>query len=224
MKDLVLEFFNRNFTEGDWTELEHILRDSPEEAARLASLAEQSYLRTGLPLPQWPADVPLRPVKKSGVFGSGGTWIGLAAAALLGVALLAWKLSAPSSQVEVKTTLEPVVPPALSKTAAPPLVLHRLPPPPMAVPRKAAEGAEAGQLSVLVELEEAQPVTVEVLDPSNRLRRVLFTGRLGAGDWSIRWDGLLSNGLPAASGDYRIQVQAGPNLLSKDVEIESKGP
>ena len=235
MSDLVAKFFESNFTEDDWGELERVLQSSPGEAERLANLAERDYLKTGLPVPHWPGGKPLGPGGGSGGATGAGPWIVFSTVLLLGVGTAVWHwlaprrpmLSAgPSLAAPVDSVPKPTAVPSakmLFKTGGPvSLGAHDFPPPPMAVPRKAGEDtAEAGQLAVVVELEEAEPVTVKVLGPSGELERTLFTGRLNPGKWSIDWDGLMPDGKPALSGRYRIQVQAGPNLLAKEVEIAS---
>jgi hypothetical protein len=233
MPDLIPDFFKRDLNEPEWQELEKKLEQDPGEAERLASHAEQAYLKTGLPMPQWPRGGPGLPSKKPLSGPEISSWIGLSAAVLLGTAMVLWHFwPSPSMEVPLKAALpvipatKPIDPEAVSiaSKAVPAVELNQaLSPPPMAIPEKViSEGKEASTLSVVVELESPAPVTVGVYDPSGKLDRVLFTGPMSAGQWAIHWDGLLSNGQPAPSGDYRIQVRAGINMLQKSIHLETR--
>ncbi len=211
MKNLVNEFFNRNLTEAEGQNLEELLGKSPEEALRFAEKMKQEYLAMGLPVPTVPNN-----------FGLPHPGLSLAKLALLAATfsagLLAWSLW-PQAPLKISPAAVPlekaVIPATLSRTKAP------LPPPIEIPQRLTGFMAEGNRLSVVVELDKPAPVEVCIVGTKDQTVRTLYQGSLSPGKWSIHWDGLLSDGSPAPSGDYRIEVKSGATEMSKNVSIET---
>lgn len=215
MTNLVNEFFNRNLTEAEAQSLEELLGNSPEEAIRFGEKMKQEYLAMGLPIPTIPKD-----------FGLSHQVLSLTKLALLATTLspviLVWSLW-PKKVLEISQTTtssapmeKVVVPAALSRPKT------ILPPPPLLVPQRlTGSSSEGTRLSVVVELDKPAPVAVCILDPKEQTVRTLYQGNLSPGKWSIHWDGLLSNGSQAPTGDYRIWVKSGTTEMSKNVSIET---
>jgi flagellar hook assembly protein FlgD len=61
---------------------------------------------------------------------------------------------------------------------------------------------------------------VRVLDSAGREVRHLFTGFVEPGQRSFSWDGNLSAGESAPSGDYKIDVQTGDSHQTKAIHIK----
>ena len=119
MADLIPDFFKRDLNEPEWQELEKKLEQDPGEADRLAAHAEQAYLKTGLPMPQWPRGGPGLPSQKPSSGPGISTWIGISAVVLLGTALVLWRFwPNPSVEVPLKAEL-PVIPAPNPSTRAP---------------------------------------------------------------------------------------------------------
>ena len=55
-------------------------------------------------------------------------------------------------------------------------------------------------------------VTVTILGPDGSTAAMLFQGELGAGTYSYTWNGLLSDGTPAAVGNYQVLVSVVDSL------------
>lgn len=66
----------------------------------------------------------------------------------------------------------------------------------------------AGGVTVPLDLAEAAPVRLDVVDVLGRLVRQLYDGPLGAGRHNLRWDGRDASGGPAAPGVYVVRLQA----------------
>jgi predicted dienelactone hydrolase len=60
------------------------------------------------------------------------------------------------------------------------------------------------------ELEQEQPVTLEVFDLGGRRVGILLQQTMPAGPHAVRWSGQDSNGLELASGTYLVRLVAGP--------------
>ena len=212
MTNLVNEFFNRNLTEAEGQNLEELLGKSPEEALRFGEKMKQEYLSMGLPVPTIPKN-----------FGLPHPALSLTKLALLAATfsggLLAWSLW-PKTTLETSQTAVPLEKVVIPATLSRPKV--SLPPPPIDIPQRlTASMAEGNRLSVVVELDKPAPVEVCILDPKEQTVRTLYQGSLAPGKWSIRWDGLLSDGSQAPTGDYRIRVKSGITEMSKNVSIET---
>lgn len=213
MSNLVEEFFKRDLTEAEAQELEGLLEKSPEDSLRFGQNLEQQYLSLGLTVPAIPGHFgPALPKAGWGLLKSL-----LAAATLTGAGLLAWTLWPKPAAVISVPSPKTALPQTLSRPKA------KLPAPPVEIlQRLTGTSQEGNRLSVVVELDHAAPVQVRIFDPFNREVRALYQGNLQAGKWSIHWDGLLTDGSKAPSGNYRIQVQSGTTEMSKNVVIESK--
>jgi flagellar hook assembly protein FlgD len=57
--------------------------------------------------------------------------------------------------------------------------------------------------------------SVEVLDTAGRRVATVLHGTLSAGEHSLRWDGIASDGRAAAPGVYRIRLMAGGTSLTR---------
>src|SRR5581483_9435612 len=132
--------------------------------------------------------------------------------------ILAWSLWS-KPEVKISNPMPPVekavIPSALPRHQV------ELPPPPVQAPQRLNGSAEGNRLSVVVELEKPAPVEVCILDPKDQRVRTLYQGSLPSGKWSIHWDGLLSDGSQAPTGNYRIRVKSGTAEMSKNVSIET---
>ncbi len=212
MTNLVNEFFSRNLTEAEAQSLEDLLGNSSEEALRFGEKMKQEYLAMGLPVPMIPKN-----------FGLPHPALSLTKLALLATTfsagILAWSLW-PKAVLETAQTATPLEKVVIPATLSRPKVI--LPPPPLQVPQRlTGSTAEGNRLSVVVELDKPAPVEVCILDPKEQTVRTLYQGSLAPGKWSIRWDGLLSDGSQAPTGDYRIRVKSGATEMSKNVSIET---
>jgi hypothetical protein len=211
MTNLVDTFFTRNLTEVEAEALDDLLSNSPEEALRMGEKMRLEYLAMGYPEPVMPKHLGL---PHPGL--SFGKLFLLAAACSTGI--LAWVLW-PKAVVKTIQTALPA--PQLSIPAALPRPKASLPPPPLEIPQRLTGTSDVGnRLSVVVELDKPAPILVSIFDPKDQKIRDLYQGVLPTGKWSIRWDGLLSNGSQAPAGDYRILVKSGTNEMSKNVSIE----
>jgi hypothetical protein len=210
MTNLVDAFFSRNLTEAEAEGLDQLLEKSPEEALRLGEKMRLEYLAMGYPEPIMPKH--FGPPHLGFPFAK---LILMAAACSTGI--LTWSLW-PKPTVKISEPALPVmkaVAPAVSKSLSP------LPPPPLQIPQRLLGSSDEGnRLSVVVELDQKAPVQVCILDPQNQPIRNLYQGVLPSGKWSVRWDGLLSDGSRAPSGNYRIQVKSGSTEMTKNVSIE----
>ncbi|HJT24548.1 MAG TPA: FlgD immunoglobulin-like domain containing protein [bacterium] len=212
MTNLVEEFFKRDLTEAEADGLEKLLENSPEDALRFGQNLEQQYLSLGLTVPQIPSHFgPELPKAGWGFLKSL-----LAAVTLTGAGLLTWHLWPKPQEVITLPAQKAVLPHTLSWPKA------KLPPPPVEIPQRLTGASQEGnRLSVVVELDHAAPIQVCIYNPANQRVRDLYQGNLQPGKWSIHWDGLLTDGSKAPSGNYRIQVQSGTTEMSKNVVIES---
>jgi hypothetical protein len=210
MTNLVEEFFKRDLTEAEADGLEKLLENSPEDALHFGQNLEQQYLALGLTVPVIPSHFgPALPKAGFGLLKALVTAVTLAGAGAMG-----WHYW-PRATVFLPTQ-KPILPQTLSRPKA------KLPPPPIELPQRlTGTSSEGNRLSVVVELDHLAPVQVRILDSENRMVRDLYQGSLQAGKWAIRWDGLLTDGSKAPSGNYRIQVQSGATEMSKNVDIES---
>ncbi len=217
MTDLIQEFFHRDFSEAEHESLSRLLNESPDAALRYEKLLEENYLATGLPQPSLPQGLQQLPQAGGSGLSTGNGLIKVLLVAMAGAGLLAWKfwphpsLETPAPKVQTAPAVQPQLK-ALSHHAIPPKV----------VPQPAGFTAEGQELSVVVDSTQAALVTVRVLDVQGREVRVLYTGFVQPGQWSFRWDGLLSDGEPAAAGDYRIDVQSGASRQTKEIKIRLK--
>jgi hypothetical protein len=203
MVDLVTTFFERELSEAEADALGNLLQQSPEEAMRYEGLLEQHYLATGLPVPQVPQSLTLPP-SSTGLGASG--WTGLAVLTALTAAGLLWKFW---PQAPVETPLKPV--PAPIRSVAP-----RIP----IAPAPVQATAEGEELSVVVGTQTKSLVTVRILDSTGREVRGIFAGFVQPGQWAFKWDGELSNGAPAPTGEYQIDVQTGSLHQYKTIRIK----
>jgi len=206
MADLVQIYFERDLTEAEAKALEKLLRDSVDAADRFADQAEKYYASTGLPAHQWPG----KPIAIPHIGGLGTGLKILLAVAIGGTGAVAWHLMH-------LTPIAPIVTTPVPKVIAPvkPMVPKKVHP-------KKAKELEGEKLSVLVETQRSSLVTVRILDHKGKEVRALYAGVLDAGQWVFHWDGLLADGKRASVGQYRIQVENGPHVLSKVVRIEAK--
>jgi hypothetical protein len=217
MADLIKEFFERPLSEAESDSLSHLLNESPDAALRFEGLLEGHYLATGLPSPEVPASLNTPPRVSGGL----GTAAGLKFSALLVAAgLLAWKFW-PSS-----ITLPAVKPQAPAVLSTAPLSKNTETRPAHAArvlpvqPQPAGPTVEGEELSVVVGVQEKTLVTVRILNNGGKEVRELYTGFIQPGHWSFRWDGDLSDGVPAAAGDYQIDVQTGDLHQTKNIRIK----
>jgi subtilisin family serine protease len=63
---------------------------------------------------------------------------------------------------------------------------------------------------VRYQLAASADVLLQIFDPTGRLVRTLLSGRQGAGQYEIRWDGRDAGARPVPAGLYLTRVQAGP--------------
>jgi hypothetical protein len=213
MADLIQEFFERELSGPEADSLGTLLQESPDEALRFEGLLENHYLATGLPLPQLPASLQNLPLSPGGMGAMGG-WKLFALLVVAGAGFALWKYWPGSQTLPAKAALAPVASISQPVFSAPakPQPVH---------PRKADPAAVGEELSVVVGAAEKTLVTVRVLDAEGKEVRDLYTGFISPGHWSFQWDGLLSAGAPAPTGNYQIDVQAGALHQTKDVHIQS---
>ncbi len=220
MTNLVNEFFNRNLTEAEAQTLEELLGKSPEDALRFGEKIKQEYFAMGLTVPEIPrhwglphGTAPLSLLKAA-----------IAAALLAGAGALGWHFWKPTSPLKSTATMPSQSAPQLVP-ALPPLAVKpqaALPPPPLEIPERLGGASEEGnRLSVVVELDKPAPVEVCILDPKDQRIRTLYQGSLPEGKWAIHWDGLLSDGSKAPTGNYHILVKSGATQMSKNVSVET---
>jgi hypothetical protein len=91
---------------------------------------------------------------------------------------------------------------------------------PAGAPRFALEGAFPNPCNPMTEIRFALPapaaVSLEILDLRGRLVRTLRTGRLGAGEHGVVWNGRDASGAPAGSGLYLVRLRsAGREAVAK---------
>jgi len=216
MINLAEEFFKRNLTETESQSLEELLEKSPEASSRFGEMLHLEYLSLGLSEPKIPQNF------RSPISVSPTSWLGsiLGFSTLVGLVLvsLAWwmrphsELTAPTLSVSLPQ--KPMAAEVSQNSAV-------LAPPPIEVPQRLGDNSiEGNRLSVVVELDKPAPVQICIFDPKDQKIRDLYHGVLPSGKWSVHWDGLLSNGVQAPVGNYRIQVQSGTTEMSKNVSIE----
>jgi hypothetical protein len=211
MTNLVDTFFTRNLTEAEAEALDQLLEKSPGEALRMGERMRVEYLALGLPEPVMPRRFyPPHPGLSLGKL--------FLLAAVCSTGILTWvfwpkpvlKMTEPALPA-----IKAVAPLAVAKPQA------KLPPPPLQIPQRLMGTSDEGnRLSVVVELDKPAPVEVNILNTQDQVVRALYQGVLPSGKWSIRWDGLLSDGTRAPAGEYHIQVQSGTTQMSKAVSIE----
>lgn len=213
MADLIKAFFERELSEAEADALGNLLQQSPEEAMRYEGLLEQHYLATGLPLPQVPRSLTL----PTGTGGLGTTgWTAIAVLATLSAAGLLWKFW---PQAPVQTPLKSAAP--TIKVGVPRNPVVSAPVQPSSVqPAPVEATAEGEELSVVVGTQAKSLVTVRILDATGREVRGLFAGFVQPGQWAFKWDGDLSNGVPAPAGEYQIDVQTGSQHQYKTIRIK----
>jgi hypothetical protein len=73
------------------------------------------------------------------------------------------------------------------------------------------------ETGICLELPEALPVQIQVLDPSGRSIRRICDFTLAAGSHRFVWDGFTDGGQPAASGAYLIKARAGMHETHRSV-------
>jgi len=209
MADLIHEFFERELSEAESDALGEQLRLSTDESLRFESLLESHYAATGLPIPELPASLQNLPLNPGGLSSALGLKIfAVLIAAGLGYAVLKyWPLPAPAPQA----VLAPIV--SLSQPAA----ITRLLP---VQPKPVSPTATGEELSVVVGAQAKTLITVRILNQEGKEIRDLYTGFVQPGHWSFQWDGDLSDGVPAAAGDYQIDVQTGALHQTKDIRIK----
>ncbi len=230
--DLVKEFFKRDLSEAEEQNLARKLEAFPEEALRLLEGAEAKYRAYGLPEPRSPRGA-----------GAWSGWLkfaaGLASGLLLAILLDAMGSWAAQEQAAPQAPSERA-PAAERERPGHPARAARRPPEPKAVPEApkprptAAEAVPALEplLSVTVDVQtgsmlfasleimEASPLVVSVLDSQGRELSRLYEGRAPAGKWGFRWDGKLKDGSLARSGSYVIEARAGRFRVRRMVNLE----
>lgn len=208
MVDLITTFFERELSEAEADALGNLLQQSPDAALRYEGLLEQHYLATGLPAPQVPQSLTL-PTSSGGLSTTG--WTGLAVLTALTAAGLLWKFW---PQATVQTPLKSAAPTFKVGVPRNPVVSAPVQPAP------AQATAEGEELSVVVGTQTKSLVTVRILDATGREVRGLFAGFVQPGQWAFKWDGELSNGASAPSGEYQIDVQTGSQHQYKTIRIK----
>lgn len=208
MTNLIDEFFKRDLTEAEAQALENALESSPLDALRFGELMKGEYLGLGLPDPgaalPLPSPAPLALTKAA-----------VALTAVLAAGTAAWWFWPASKLVSIPPSITTEAPKSVSKPRA-------LPPPPLVIPERLnVSSPEGNRLSVVVELAKPAPVKVFIQDKRGQVVRSLYDGKLEAGKWSLRWDGLLADGAKAPSGDYLIQVESGSHKMAKNVSVSS---
>lgn len=208
MTNLVDTFFTRNLTEAEAEGLDQLLEKSPGEALRMGERMRLEYLALGLPEPMMPRHLfPPHPGLSLGKL--------LLVAAACSTGVLTWVLWPKPALKMTVPAIKAEAPLALSKPQA------MLPPPPLQIPQRLTGTSNVGnRLSVVVDLDKPAPVEVCILDLQGQRVRALYQGVLPSGQWSIHWDGLLSDGTQAPAGEYHIRVQSGSTQMTKDVSIE----
>lgn len=209
MADLIHEFFERELSEVESDALSDQLRQSTDAGLRFEGMLESHYAATGLPLPELPASLKNLPLNPGGL-GTALGWklFAVLIAAGLGYAVLKFW---PSSSI-VPTSVVPAPVISQSQPAAAKLLLVQ--------PQKVDPTATGEELSVVVLAQEKTLVTLRILDSGGKEVRNLYTGFVQPGHWSFKWDGDLSDGVPAPPGDYQIDVQNGALHQDKDIRIK----
>jgi hypothetical protein len=250
MIDLQKEFFKRDLTDAEEQRLADQLAASPKVSLRFARLAENAYLRTGLPDPRkqgpqgpgqdGPGPKGPRP-KGQGPNGHGpgvSMTLKVVGGLLAGGALVVMAVKFRTAAPEIKPgDLAPT--PAFSSTPLPervPLKPRSLAPvSPVHPPADLAPLSKPGMvqplaydpakkyegLDLIVERATSGLVTVRVLDNASKEVRLLYAGFLGRGKWNFTWDGKLDSGELAHPGLYRVEVQSGKDVLTKEITISS---
>jgi hypothetical protein len=234
MADLLKDFFNRDLSDAEEQTLADLISSSPQQSSRFADLAREAYLQTGLPNEGGSND--------SGTFGDTFRLWGpivlkiillLAATgfALYALVCLLRENSNPSASLPpavVKNIVPSMPHPAISKSLShspvkketsysPPLPLTK---PGMVKPAAYDPNKKYEGLDIMVEQKNSGLVTVRALDGSNREVRFMFAGMLKSGKWDFLWDGKLDSGQLAQPGTYRVEVQSGKDILTKEIVIQ----
>ena len=234
MADLLMDFFERDLTDVEDQALADSIASSPPQSLRFAELARDAYLQTGLP-------------NEDGSNGSSGSGTSLrlwgpitlkiilllsaSGFLLFSIYRLLHEPPSPSSALAL-TVVKKIAPslpnPVFSKAPAlSPLKKAATYPPPLPLTKVGMVKPMAYDLSqkyegldIMVEQKNAGLVTVRALNSSGREIRLLFAGMLKQGKWDFQWDGKLDSGPLAQPGTYRVEVQSGKDILSKEVVIQ----
>lgn len=209
MTDLIGEFFKRDLSEAEAQALDSLLENSSEGSLRFGQMLRGEYLGLGLPDPgaalPTPAPAPLALTKAA-----------LVLAGVMAAGTVGWWFWPAPQVISIANSIQPAAPKTIMKTKTP------LAPPPLVIPERLnVSSPEGNRLSVVVELAKPAPVKVFIQDDRGQVVRALYDGKLEAGKWSLRWDGLLADGAKAPSGDYRIQVESGSHKMAKNVSVSS---
>lgn len=78
------------------------------------------------------------------------------------------------------------------------------------------------RLKINVDISQAGPVTVCILNSAGIKVKDLYAGTLPAGERSFTWDGKLDDGRKAQPGSYRIETHSGNQVQTQDFQIEQK--
>ncbi len=228
MSDLVNQFFLRDLSLAEEEALDSLLGSSLEDANLFADRAAQAYARFDLLEPNDEPDSRLGPEPNAGpdsgpetgskadkglwrLWGFGLIVLGLAAG------LYEWRQYA-SVQTETPgmTTTQGVPAPADIPVSAPSQEIKKTP------SAKASGVKTISRLKINVQVAQAGPVTVWILNGSGFLVKTLYQGSLAAGDYAYSWDGRLENGQKAPAGAYRVETHTGSMVKTQNFLIQKK--
>jgi hypothetical protein len=233
MSDLVLEFFERDFTDAEKDSLGVALKASEKEAMRFMDRAAEAYAKTGLPEPKAPHVRLPRGGGGQAAKSAGGKpsrlnipWGGIQAFLTLlfvvVVALIAWKgPDILGEKVESPALLLPDeadAPVAVKKAVA-----ARKAPVPVILQRYVRGRTYRGLLAVVNKPTDGA-TKVRVVDSMDRVVRNLFDGVIGKGAWVFQWDGRQENGRMSPNGNYSIEVESNGRVLRQPVRVGTPAP
>jgi len=248
MPDLVEKYFREDLTEEEDRALTQELLSSDGAAEKFMRLAEEAYVRYGLPKADWEGPIPrILPRSKSWWnpwFGLSVLALGLLAGATYWAVFRHQGAAQPSARLDSNVvplpsgrdaevsghSSRPEIPEVASNGGDSPRTVDRSLGPQGAGPPSAANGLRfitASQdhspafshLSVDVSLSSPATLRVRVLDHHGTPVGLLYEGPVGKGNWSFKWNGRTSDGRAAPPGYYQIEVDSNGHAQSKNVQI-----
>jgi len=252
MDDLVEKFYATDLTGEEEEALDRLLDSSPEAAERFARLAAEAYGRSGQPDPGAGGDdLASGPTAMRILLFFGGLFL-VAAFGIWHVLRtgpapaegipsntsvvsptqhLGDSNSIPEGNVSVpaengKTPATNLRTPVLPGSSNPKSVAAHSDATPSKTHLSTDDATDPGHrnLKVTLELTEAAPVTIRVLDPQGQEVKSLYRGQLQTGKASFTWNGRLANGRKAPPGTYRIETRSGTTVQTREVLLQKKPP
>jgi hypothetical protein len=224
--ELTRAFFERDLSVEEADRLGAELLSDPRAAEALLALAQDHYRACGLPEPSW-AGRPKRGLPR------GAYWFaGLVMAAGLSAYFFSDERTpavpvAPEPAAEADREV-PLPPPTVEARARPSqaqATAHPSPAPAAAAPAPsgpapASADRQGRKLQILLNLAEAGPAEVTVVDDAGHVRGTVFKGSLPAGEHPLPWDGLDPSGHAVPAGQYQVVVLSQGRRMVQTLRIK----